>query len=49
MKKLDNVRLEDVKGGVISAVWIPLIVASVTIFISGIIEGFTNPTKCEVE
>ena len=49
MKKIDNDDLEKIKGGeVVSAVWIGIAVAAVVVFISGVIEGITNPEKCHV-
>ena len=49
MKKLNDLELEKIKGGeAISAVWIGLAVAAIVVFISGVIEGITNPEKCNV-
>ena len=47
MKKIDEENLEKIKGGeVVSAVWIGIAVAAIVVFISGVIEGITNPEKC---
>ena len=47
MQKIEEEKLEKIKGGEgIAAVWIGIAVASALIFISGIIEGLTNPQKC---
>ncbi len=47
MKKIESTELEKIKGGeAISAVWIGIAVAAVLVFISGVIEGITNPEKC---
>ena len=47
MKVVENEKLEKVKGGEgIAAVWIGLAVTAIVIFISGVIEGITNPERC---
>lgn len=47
IEKLDDEKLEKVKGGELAgAIWIGIAIAAVVIFVSGIIEGFTNPKKC---
>ena len=45
--KLDNETLETIKGGATISVWTGIAIAAVVIFISGIIEGITNPQKCK--
>lgn len=47
MKVVENNELEKIKGGeVMTAVWIGLAVTAIVIFISGVIEGITNPERC---
>ncbi len=47
MQKIEEEKLEKIKGGeVVSAVWIGIAVAAIVVFISGVIEGITNPEKC---
>ena len=47
IKVVDNNNLEKIKGGeAISAVWIGLAVAAIVVFLSGVIEGITNPERC---
>lgn len=46
IERLDNNTLEKVKGGEVNPIWIGIAVAAVVIFISGIIDGLTNPEKC---
>lgn len=47
MKRIDEENLEKVKGGEgASAVLIGIAVAAALVFISGIIEGITNPERC---
>jgi len=47
MSRIDNQELEKIKGGEgVAAVWIGIAVASAIIFISGVIQGITNPSKC---
>ncbi|MBQ9019284.1 MAG: hypothetical protein IJ097_03100 [Bacilli bacterium] len=49
MVKIEEEKLEKIKGGEgVSAVWIGIAVASLIIFLSGVIEGLTNPEKCNV-
>ena len=46
MEKLDDKDLCNIKGGFTMTPWIALGIAAVVIFISGILEGITNPNKC---
>lgn len=46
MKKIDDDKLDLIKGGEIGTVWVFVIVSAVVVFLSGVIEGFTNPSKC---
>lgn len=47
MSKIENNELEKIKGGeTVTAVWIGVAISAALIFISGIIEGITNPSKC---
>ena len=46
MKKIQEDKLENIKGGAIISVWTGIVVASIVIFISGVIEGITNPERC---
>ena len=41
-----NEELEKIKGGTSITVWSGIICSTIVIFISGLIEGFTNPSKC---
>ena len=45
IRKIDEKELESIKGGALS-VWTGIAIAAIIIFISGIIEGITNPQKC---
>lgn len=47
MKKINDNNLAKIKGG--SSGWIALTIAAVTIFISGVFEGYTHPKKCNNE
>ena len=38
--------LETIKGGTSFSVWTGIIVSTIVIFVSGLIEGITNPSKC---
>ena len=47
MVKLNEEKLEKIKGGEgVSAVFIGVAVAAAIVFISGVIEGITNPERC---
>lgn len=47
IKAVENENLEKIKGGEgITTVWIGLAVTAIVIFISGVIEGITNPERC---
>ena len=46
MKKLDIEQLEKIKGGEGITIWTGLLITAIIIFISGVIEGITNPSKC---
>ena len=41
-----NKDLETIKGGTSVSVWTGIIVSAIVIFVSGLIEGITNPSKC---
>ncbi len=46
MQKISEKNLEKIVGGEVS-VWIYLIVTSIIIFLSGVIEGYTHPEPCK--
>lgn len=46
IKKLDEQQLETIKGGSVPYVWIGIAVATLLIFLSGVIDGITNPKEC---
>ena len=46
IRKIDEKELENIKGGAALSVWTGIAIAAIIIFISGIIEGITNPQKC---
>jgi len=50
MRKLsEDESLNVVGGSISSAVGIGMIVSATIIFLSGIIEGFSNPRRCNIE
>ena len=50
MSRITDENLNKIKGGTISeAIWTGIAIASLTIFISGIIKGITNPGGCSDE
>lgn len=44
--ELKDKELEKVKGGAVPYVWIGIAIAALIIFISGVIDGITNPKPC---
>lgn len=46
IKQIVNEDLENIKGGTSITVWTGIVCSAIVIFISGIIEGITNPSKC---
>jgi lactobin A/cerein 7B family class IIb bacteriocin len=49
IQTIKDEELENIKGGSATAVWIGLAVTAVVVFISGVIEGITNPERCNAE
>ncbi len=45
MVQSENKELEQIVGGGCS-VWVGIAIAAVIVFLSGVIEGFTNPGRC---
>ena len=43
---LSTTQLEKIKGGATITVWTGIAIAAIVIFLSGVIEGITNPEKC---
>lgn len=46
METINNDKLEKIKGGALITVWGGLAISAIVIFVSGIIEGLTNPKRC---
>lgn len=45
--KISTENLEKIKGGeAVSVVWLGIAITAVVIFLSGVIEGLTNPMRC---
>lgn len=44
MKTLNEKELEKITGGF--SVWMGIGIAAVVVFLSGVLEGITNPNKC---
>lgn len=49
IKKISDDELEKIKGGSAAAIWIGLAVTAVVVFLSGVIEGITNPERCNIQ
>jgi len=48
MRKLDDKELENIVGGALEEAWIGIVIAGIITFVSGVINGFTNPNVCQV-
>lgn len=46
MKKIEDDKLEKISGGGIHWAAIGLGIAAIVVFLSGVIEGYTNPGSC---
>lgn len=46
IKIIEEKQLDKIKGGATISVWTGIVVAAIVIFISGVIEGITNPERC---
>lgn len=46
MITIEERQLEKISGGATPYVWIGIAVAAIIIFISGVIDGITNPKEC---
>lgn len=46
MEKLNDTELSNIKGGFTMNVWIALGISALVVFLSGVLEGITNPDKC---
>ena len=46
IKKVEDNDLEKVNGGSLEWVGVGLAIAALVVFLSGVIEGFTNPGRC---
>ena len=46
ISKISDENLERIKGGATISVWTGIAIASVVIFLAGVIEGLINPRGC---
>lgn len=46
IEKINDKELEKINGGGTAGIWIGLGVAAALVFISGVIEGISNPKNC---
>lgn len=44
--ELKDQELEKVKGGAVPYIWVGIAIAALIVFISGVIDGITNPKPC---
>ena len=47
IEKIENDKLEKISGGSVEWLGIGLAIAAVVVFLSGVIEGITNPGRCD--
>jgi len=47
IKKISDENLEKINGGGSAAIWIGLAITAITVFLSGIVDGVTNPKSCD--
>ena len=46
IRRINDENLEKIKGGAMISVWTGIVVTAIVIFVSGVIEGITNPGRC---
>lgn len=46
IKNIETNELEKIKGGASISVLTGVVIAAIVVFISGVIEGITNPERC---
>ncbi len=46
MKKVDIEELDEIRGGSLEWIGIGLGISALVMFLSGVIEGYTNPGRC---
>ena len=46
LKEIEKENLEQITGGTAISIWTGIVIAAIVVFISGIIEGITNPERC---
>ena len=46
IKEIDQEDLDKIKGGAAVSIWTGIVIAAIVVFISGVIEGITNPERC---
>ena len=46
IEKISTEQEETIKGGAMISVWTGIVIAALAVFISGIIQGITNPQRC---
>ena len=47
MMKISEEEEQKIQGGAGISIWAGICIAALTVFISGIIEGITNPERCK--
>lgn len=44
--KVENTELEQIRGGAVPYIWIAIGIATLVIFLSGVVDGIANPKEC---
>ncbi len=44
MEAIEEIEMQNITGGV--SAWVGVAISAIVIFLSGVIEGITNPTRC---
>ena len=46
MKLINDNELDSIKGGGVPPVLVIVVVSAIVVFLAGVIDGITNPEKC---
>ena len=47
IKAIEANKLDEIKGGATISVWTGIVISAIVIFLSGVIDGITNPERCK--
>ena len=46
LKEIEPEKLDKITGGTAISIWTGIVIAAIVVFIAGVIEGITNPERC---